>query len=104
MGNVTGNVSGSSGSCTGNAATATTASSCSGNSATATRADTAGDGTLLIKAGHQDEVNFGGTGNSTAIYFGYSSEDGRPKPTDYYFGTGATAEIHAAKVWGAVWN
>jgi hypothetical protein len=37
-GNVTGNVSGSSGSCTGNAATATTASACSGNSATATTA------------------------------------------------------------------
>ena len=37
VGNVTGNCSGSSGSCTGNAVTATTASSCSGNSATATK-------------------------------------------------------------------
>ena len=37
IGNLTGNVSGSSGSCTGNAATATVANSCSGNSATATQ-------------------------------------------------------------------
>lgn len=36
--NITGNVSGSSGSCTGNAATATTAASCTGNAATATTA------------------------------------------------------------------
>lgn len=40
IGNLTGNVSGSSGSCTGNAATATVANSCSGNSATATKAYT----------------------------------------------------------------
>ena len=40
IGNVTGNVSGSSGSCTGNAATATVANSCSGNAATATKAYT----------------------------------------------------------------
>lgn len=100
VGNVTGNVTGNADTAT----SATTAANCTGNSATATRAVTAGDGTLLVKAGHHDEVNFGGTGNSTAIYIGYSSEDGRPIPTDYYFGTGATAQIHAAKVWGAVWN
>lgn len=37
VGDLTGNVSGSSGSCTGNAATATTAGSCTGNAATATK-------------------------------------------------------------------
>ena len=40
-GNVTGNCSGSSGSCTGNAATATTAKACTGNAASATKLQTA---------------------------------------------------------------
>lgn len=41
VGNLSGNCSGSSGSCTGNAATATTASACTGNAATATKLATA---------------------------------------------------------------
>jgi len=44
-GDLVGNVTGSSGSCTGNAASATTAGSCSGNSATATIAATLSTGT-----------------------------------------------------------
>ena len=47
IGNVTGDVSGSSGSCTGNAATATTAGACSGNAATVTNGVyTSGDQTI----------------------------------------------------------
>lgn len=45
------NVSGSSGSCTGNAATATTASSCSGNSATATTASSCSGNAATVTNG-----------------------------------------------------
>ena len=33
-----------------------------------------------------NEINFGGTNSSTAIYFGYTSKDNRPRPTEYHFG------------------
>lgn len=36
---------------------------------------------------HSDEINFGGTyTDSSNIYFGYSSKDNRPRPTEYHFG------------------
>lgn len=33
-----------------------------------------------------DEINFGGTYTSSAIFFGYRAKDSRPKPTEYHFG------------------
>lgn len=70
--NITGNVSGSSGSCTGNAATATQASNalaCSGNAATATLADTcsgnSNTATRLQTARTINGVAFDGSGNIT---------------------------------------
>lgn len=83
------NVSGSSGSCTGNAATASKV----------------GESTSWLYFHHSNEVNFGGTNTSTTIYFGYRAADSRGKPTDFVFGSGSgTANVKAAKVYNAVWN
>jgi hypothetical protein len=35
---------------------------------------------------NSNEINFGGTDSSTAIHFGYTSKDNRPRPTEYHFG------------------
>jgi hypothetical protein len=35
---------------------------------------------------NSNEINFGGTNSSTAIHFGYTSKDNRPRPTEYHFG------------------
>lgn len=91
---ITGNCSGSSGSCTGNSATATTAT------------DVTYDGTCTVSAGNSNEVNFGGTNNSDTIYFGYRARGSKPKPATYIFGSSSsgTATVKAAAVYGAVWN
>ena len=90
-------VTGSSGSCSGNAATATTASACSGNSATASKM---GEAASWLYFHRSNEVNFGGTYNSNAnIYFGYRATDSRAKPTDYYFGSdNGTANLHCNRL------
>lgn len=90
-------VTGSSGSCTGNAATATTASACSGNAATASKMGAAAS---WLYFNNSNEVNFGGTYNSNArIYFGYRATDSRAKPTDYYFGSDeGTASVHCNRL------
>lgn len=42
---------------------------------------------LIVYSSTSDEINFGGTyTNSTNIYFGFSSKDNRPRPTEYHFG------------------
>ena len=101
-GKLNGNCTGSSGSCTGNAATATTASSCSGNAASATKVGVAA---IWMYPNNSNEVNFGGTytGNGY-IYFGYRATDSRVVPTRFYFGGSGTAEVYAGKVYNAVWN
>ena len=101
-GYLNGSCSGSSGSCTGNAATATTASACSGNAASATKV---GIAAIWMYPNNSNEVNFGGTytGNRY-IYFGYRATDSRQIPTRFYFGSTGTAEVYAGKVYNAVWN
>ena len=59
---------------------------------------TCDDGVTTITAGHANEINFGGTGTSDTIYFGYRGEDSRPKPTTFVFGSGSgTASVNAGK-------
>lgn len=83
---ITGNCSGSSGSCTGNAATASKV----------------GEAASWLYFNHSNEVNFGGTYNGNAtIYFGYRATDSRAKPDTYIFGTGnGTATVKAASFVG----
>ena len=69
-----------------NADTATTASSCSGNSATATKAGYLDAGTMTLYAHNNNEINFGGTYNSSTIYFGYRATESKPTPTSFIFG------------------
>lgn len=61
------------------------------------------DETMKVYAQINNEVNFGGTGNSRAIYFGYRAKDSKPIPSKFVFGgnTG-TAELVAAKFTGAL--
>lgn len=66
--------------------TATTASSCTGNSATATKAGYLDTGTMTLYAHNSNEINFGGTSKSDAIYFGYRATESRPIPTSFIFG------------------
>lgn len=68
------------------ATTATTASSCSGNSATATKAGYLDAGTMTLYAHNNNEINFGGTYNSSTIYFGYRATESKPTPTSFIFG------------------
>lgn len=54
---------------------------------------------IKVYASNANEINFGGTSSTTAIYFGYRSLDSRPTPTVYNFGNG-TATIQAASFSG----
>ena len=64
------------------------------------------DGTMTLYANNSNEVNFGGTSNSSTIYIGYRSMDSKPAPSTFVFGESgvASAIIKAGKVWGAVFN
>lgn len=63
----------------------------------ATRASIAGDGTMNIIPQYTNEVNFGGTSNSTTLYFGYRATDSKPIPTQFIFGGSAgSASIKAS--------
>lgn len=44
------------------------------------------DGTMKLYANHSNEVNFGGTNNSSTIFFGYRATDSKPIPTSFVFG------------------
>lgn len=49
--------------------------------------DKIGTSGLIVYASSSNEINFGGTyTGSSNIYFGYTSKDNRPRPTEYHFG------------------
>lgn len=48
--------------------------------------DRFGTSGLIVYSTSSNEINFGGTYSSTAIHFGYTSKDNRPRPTEYHFG------------------
>lgn len=57
--------------------------------------DKFGTSGLIVYSSSSNEINFGGTYTANSnIYFGYTSKDNRPKPTNYYFGNG-DATVHA---------
>lgn len=57
--------------------------------------DRFGTSGLIVYSSSSNEINFGGTYTANSnIYFGYTSKDNRPKPTNYYFGNG-DATVHA---------
>lgn len=56
-----------------------------------------GGDTIKVYTQSGNEINFGGTGTTTGLYFGYRSMDGRPIPIDYRFGNSnnGTATLYA---------
>ena len=55
------------------------------------------DDTMFIKAEYSNEVNFGGTNNSSTIFFGYRAAGSKPIPTSFIFGgSTGTATITAS--------
>jgi hypothetical protein len=57
--------------------------------------DRFGTSSLIVYSSSGNEINFGGTYTANSnIYFGYTSKDNRPKPTEYHFG-GNDASVHA---------
>lgn len=53
-----------------------------------------GVSTIWLYPENNNEINFGGTYTANSnIYFGYTSKDSRPKPTEYHFG-GNDASVH----------
>lgn len=44
---------------------------------------------------HGNEINFGGTYNSSTIYFGYKAIENKPIPTSFIFGGSGTATLTA---------
>ena len=75
---------------------ATSSGSCSGNAATATKAGYLDTGTMTLYANGGNEINFGGTNTSSIIYFGYRATGSKPIPTSFIFGgSGGTALLTA---------
>lgn len=65
-----------------------------GNASTATKLGNAG---IWLYPENGNEVNFGGTINNSAVYFGYREKDSKPIPTIFIFGSSTgTAQIKAA--------
>lgn len=55
-----------------------------------------GDGTNVLYAEQNNEINFGGTTNSATIYFGYRAKDSKVIPSKFIFGDSTgTAELVA---------
>lgn len=53
-----------------------------------------GVSTIWVYPENNNEINFGGTYTANSnIYFGYTSKDNRPKPTEYHFGEN-DASVH----------
>lgn len=49
--------------------------------------DKFGTSGLIVYSSSSNEINFGGTYTANSnIYFGYTSKDNRPRPTEYHFG------------------
>ena len=74
---------------------ATSSGSCSGNAATATKAGCLDTGTMTLYANGGNEINFGGTNTSSTIYFGYRATGSKPVPTSFIFGGSGTATLTA---------
>lgn len=74
---------------------ATSSGSCSGNAATATKAGYLDTGTMTLYANGGNEINFGGTNTSSIIYFGYRATGSKPVPTSFVFGGSGTATLTA---------
>lgn len=56
--------------------------------------DRFGTSGLIVYSSSSNEINFGGTYTANSnIYFGYTSKDNRPKPTEYHFGKN-DASVH----------
>lgn len=53
-----------------------------------------GVSTIWLYPENNNEINFGGTSADNHIFFGYTSKDNRPRPTEYHFGRN-DANIHA---------
>lgn len=49
-----------------------------------------GGSALKVIVESTNEINFGGTSQNADMFFGYSSKEGRPVPTNYIFGSSAT--------------
>ena len=45
-----------------------------------------GVSTIWLYPENNNEINFGGTSANNHIFFGYTSKDNRPRPTEYHFG------------------
>ena len=75
---------------------ATSSGSCSGNAATATKASYLDTGGMALYANNKNEINFGGTNTSSTIFFGYRATGSRSIPTSFIFGgSGSTATLTA---------
>ena len=87
-----------------NPSTNTIAANINGNAATATISRSLGtDDTMKVYGQYNDEVDFGGTNNSSTIYFGYRAVDSKPIPSKFIFGgDSGTAELVAAKFTGTL--
>lgn len=75
--------------------------SCTGNAATATLATTVGTSDMKLYAHYSNEVNFGGTFNSNSIiYFGYRATDSKAIPTKFIFGgSTGTADLQVKNIY-----
>lgn len=67
---------------------------------TADSAEKVGNSTIWVYPNSNNEIDFGGTGDSTTIYIGYRSKDSRPVPTKFIFGEGTgTADLQVKTVY-----
>jgi hypothetical protein len=58
------------------------------------------DGTMSAYPSNSNELNFGGSNNSSTIYFGYRAIDSKPIPTKFVFGSsGGTASLQCNTVY-----
>ena len=58
------------------------------------------DESMSVFPGNNNEINFGGSNNSSTIYFGYRALDSKPIPTKFVFGSsGGTANLQCNTVY-----
>lgn len=69
----------------------------SGNASTATKTGVA---SMWTYSENNNELNFGGTNNSSTIYLGYRAKDSKPIPTKFVFGSSTgTADLQTKTVY-----
>lgn len=67
-----------------------------GSASSATSATKSGDGSCILYPEYSNEINIGGSNNSTTIYFSYRAKDSRAIATSFVFGgSSGTANITA---------